>query len=107
FPLRGAVVSTRAGVLSGLLSAPDVLERTSEVLPASSLEPWSPEDYEREQLRSLVRQVFFPGWPRPARQVVLSTMDEGIETASAGLRIGKVMAGEISGNVGVIEIFPL
>jgi hypothetical protein len=34
-------------------------------------------------------------------------MDEGIETASAALRIGRVMATEIPGNVGVIELFPL
>src|SRR5581483_6028056 len=57
-------------------------------------------------LRNLVRHVFFPGWPRPARQVVLSTIDERADTASTALDIGKAMAAEIPGNVAVIESCP-
>ncbi len=62
--------------------------------------------FEQEQLRSLVRRVFFPGWPRPARQVVLSPIDTADGDTTA-VRIAHTMATEIPGNIGVIEISPV
>jgi len=98
-------MSTRAEVL-GLLSTPHVSETTPELVQERSSAPQHSEEFETEQLRGLVRQVFFPGWPRPARQVVLSSLDDRVETASTAVRIGRAMAAEIPGNVGLIEVAP-
>jgi hypothetical protein len=100
-------VSTHAEILHGLLSPPDLLESDVQTLPDTLPALWNSDRFEQEQLRGLVRQIFLPGWPRPARQVVLSTIDEGIDVVSTAVRIGKMMAAEIPGNVAVVEVSPL
>lgn len=105
--LRGAVVSTNAEILRGLVSTPDLLISEVQTLPNTLPALWNSDRFEQEQLRGLVRQVFLPGWPRPARQVVLSTIDEGSEVASTAVRIGNMMAAELPGNIAVVEISPL
>ncbi len=100
-------MSTHAEILQGLLRPPDLLESEVQTLPDTLPALWNSDRFEQEQLRGLVRQIFLPGWPRPARQVVLSTIDEGIDVASTAVRIGKMMAAEIPGNVAVVEVSPL
>jgi hypothetical protein len=100
-------VSTHAELVNGLLRSAEVLESEVQTLPDTLPPLWNSDRFEEEQLRGLVRQVFFPGWPRPARQVVLSTIDENVAVSSTAIRIGRMMAAEIPGNVAVIEVFPL
>lgn len=96
-------MSTQAEVFEALLHPSEVLERV-ERRRCEDLQDRSSLDHLVEsQLRSLVRRVFFPGWPRPAHQVVLSAVDDS-ETGTTALKIGEAMAREIPGNIGLVEI---
>jgi hypothetical protein len=64
--------------------------------------PWNPDRFGDEQIRSLVRQVFLPGWPRPARQVVFCAVEDG-DVASICLRVSQALAAQIPGNVALVE----
>ncbi len=63
---------------------------------------WDPYRFGEEQIRSLVRQVFLPGWPKPARQVVFCAVEDG-DVAGICLRVGQVLAAQIPGNVALVE----
>ncbi len=63
---------------------------------------WDPYRFGEEQIRSLVRQVFLPGWPKPARQVVFCAVEDG-DVAEICLRVGQVLAAQIPGNVALVE----
>jgi hypothetical protein len=63
---------------------------------------WNPDRFGEEQVRSLVRQVFLPGWPKPARQVVFCAVEDG-EVAEICLRVSQVLAAQISGTVALVE----
>ncbi|MGH9547666.1 MAG: hypothetical protein ACRD23_20840 [Terriglobales bacterium] len=63
---------------------------------------WDPYRFWEEQIRSLVRQVFLPGWPKPARQVVFCAVEDG-DVAEICLRVGQVLAAQIPGNVALVE----
>jgi hypothetical protein len=67
---------------------------------------WDPEEFAEQQILSLIQKVFFPGWPRPARQVVFSTVD-GVEAGSICARIAVAMADRVPGTVCAIEVNPL
>jgi hypothetical protein len=74
-----------------------------EVEPLAARLDWQPAQYAQDQLRALVRTVFVPGWPRPARQVVFSPVASGVDVASICLRIGEVLASQGMGKVCVVE----
>jgi hypothetical protein len=61
------------------------------------------EDFAAEQTRGLVRQVFFPGWPRPARQVVFSGVDDADGVAQVCLRVAQELARQIPAKVCVVQ----
>ncbi len=63
---------------------------------------WNPQHYGEEQILGLVRQVFFPGWPKPARQVVFCPVEEG-GLSEICMRIGQALACQIPGSVCVVE----
>jgi polysaccharide biosynthesis transport protein len=97
-------MSTRPDLLEQALAG-DIFE--SEIpepqisVPRESI-AWDPERFGEEQIRSLVRQVFLPGWPKPARQVVFCAVEDG-DVAGICLRIGQALAAQISGNVALVE----
>jgi hypothetical protein len=64
---------------------------------------WDPSIYSRDQIRGLVRQVFFPGWPRPARQVVLCGADPEVRIGRFCAEIGDSVAEQADVNVCVVE----
>jgi len=64
---------------------------------------WDPGRFADEQIQKLVRQVFFPGWPKPARHVVFTAVDEDADLAGVCLNVGEVLARNVDGRVGVIE----
>ncbi len=76
------------------------VEREARVPDAVS--GWSRQRYGEEQIRSLVRQVFFPGWPKPARQVVFCAVEES-DIGEICMRIGHTLASQIPGSVCVVE----
>ncbi len=63
---------------------------------------WNPDRFGEEQIRSLVRQVFLPGWPKPARQVVFCAVEDG-DVAGICLRTSQVLAAQIPGSVALVE----
>lgn len=63
---------------------------------------WNPDRFGEEQIRGLVRQVFLPGWPKPARQVVFCAVEDG-DVAAISLRVGQVLAAQIPGTVALVE----
>ena len=62
---------------------------------------WSPENFAREQIRGLVRQVFFSNVARPVRQVVLSAVESETDVCSLCRRVGEALALETAGCVAV------
>ena len=64
--------------------------------------PWNPDRFGEEQIRSLVRQIFLPGWPKPARQVVFCAVEDG-DVAEVCLRVSQTLAAQIPGNVALVE----
>ena len=64
---------------------------------------WNAQSFAEEQIHNLVHQVFYPGFPRPAHQVVFSGVQAGQKTGSLCVRIGEAIASGNSFNVCVVE----
>jgi protein-tyrosine kinase len=97
-------MSTRASLLfpplqHEVIDAP-VKERYA---PERAPKIWDAGRFADEQIHKLVRQVFFPGWPKPARHVVFTAADEDTDLAGVCLNVGEVLAQHVDGRVGVIE----
>lgn len=73
---------------------------------ASATEGWNPEDFAREQIRGLVRQVFFSTDERPVRQVVFSALDRETDVRNICRRIGETLAIETTGTIAVVGDYP-
>lgn len=78
--------------------APPVADHLREVRP-----PWDAGRFAEEQISRLVRQVFWPGWPRPARHVVVAGVDDDANVPGICLHIGQSLARQVDARVGVIE----
>ena len=97
-------MSTRPDLLENALAG-DIFEMdAAEARTSADRESiaWNPVRFGEEQIRSLVRQVFLPGWPKPARQVVFCAV-EGGEVDEICLRVGQVLAAQIPGSVALVE----
>ena len=64
---------------------------------------WEPEEFAQEQVRGLVRQVFFSKEPRAAKQVVFSAAEPGMEVAWLCLQVGEAVAAAARGSVCLVE----
>ena len=71
--------------------------------PANS---WNPENFAREQIRGLVRQVFFSSAASPVRQVVFSAVDADTDVRSICRKVGEALALETAENIAVAGNFP-
>jgi Mrp family chromosome partitioning ATPase len=60
-------------------------------------------DFAEEQIRGLVERVFFPGWPKASRQVVISGADEQVDATGMCARLVRQMAAELPGTVCAVE----
>src|SRR4029077_20951699 len=69
--MREGVIS--AGMLFTQPTARTCAHSEEESVPAVG--GWNPEDFAREQIRGLVRRVFFSNVERPVRQVIFSALD--------------------------------
>jgi Mrp family chromosome partitioning ATPase len=90
------------GILQTPIDIEDESLRVQEVRGPHATE-WDAQRFAHEQIQGLIRQVFLPGFPRPARQVVFSAADPHTKTASLCLRTAAVMAAEYSLRVCVVE----
>ncbi|MGA8274411.1 MAG: hypothetical protein WB919_22835 [Candidatus Sulfotelmatobacter sp.] len=64
---------------------------------------WNPQDFAREQIRTLVRLVFFSGEARPIKQVVFSAAELGLNVASVCDQVARLLAVETRGQVALVD----
>lgn len=69
----------------------------------SEAEEWRPERFAQEQIRGLVRQVFFSGAAQPVRQVVFSAVQGRSDVAQLCRQVGEALALETKGKVAVLS----
>ena len=67
---------------------------------------WNPKDFAREQIRGLVRRVFFASGERPVRQVVFSAAEARIDVASICARVAQALALETRAHVAIADRGP-
>jgi hypothetical protein len=67
---------------------------------------WNPDEFSREQIRGLVRQVFFSNAVQPVRQVVFSALDVETDVRHLCRNVGEVLARETSDSVAVVGRCP-
>jgi len=81
-----------------------------EVRPAKPSERqaggWNPEDFAREQIQGLVRQVFFSNAERPVRQVVFSAVEPETDVRNICRRVGEALALETAETVALAGEYP-
>lgn len=63
---------------------------------------WNREKFAQEQIRGLVRQVFWLQRPSPVRQVVFSAIEARTDIGSVCMHVGEALASETLGRVVVI-----
>ena len=79
------------------------IESELEEYRQRELAGWNPDAFAEEQIRGLVRQVFFPGWPKPAHQVVFSAVDAETDITSICMQVGLTLSAQVSGTTCLVE----
>jgi Mrp family chromosome partitioning ATPase len=64
---------------------------------------WSPEQFAREQIRGLVRQLFFSNAAQPVRQVLFTAAEAGTDVTQLCRQVGVSLASEIKGSVAILS----
>ncbi len=67
---------------------------------------WNPEDFAREQIRSLVRRVFFSSGTRQVRQVVFSAAGPSRDVADICDQVGQALAQETTSDIAIVGSEP-
>lgn len=100
-------------ILSGLFETPQVArvcERDQTRTETKSVERerrWNPENFAREQIRGLVRLVFFSNTERPPiRQVVFSGVEQETDVHTICRRVGEALALETTASIAVVGAHP-
>lgn len=65
-------------------------------------EVWNPEDFAREQIRGLVRRVFFTGGVRPVKQVVFSAAEPNTDVANICDQVGRALALDTRAHIAMV-----
>ncbi|HUO25123.1 MAG TPA: hypothetical protein VMU61_05615 [Candidatus Aquilonibacter sp.] len=89
------------------LQPPDLRDAPQEtVQPEATVfrqkDVWSPEAFAREQIRGLVRQIFFSSRIPPVQQVVFSAAEPQVEVAGICEKVGWALAQETSASVALV-----
>ena len=71
-----------------------------------SIDGWNPENFAREQIQHLVRQLFRVSASLSARQVIFSALERETDIKGICLRVGQALAMETSGDVAVVAARP-
>jgi hypothetical protein len=97
-------MSANAEVLQGSTVIGSMQETVApQVLPLARVKDWNPKDFAREQIRGLVRRVFFAGGERPVRQVVFSAAEPHIDVASICAQVAQALALETRAHVAIAD----
>ncbi len=97
-------MSANADVLqaSGLIESVVQEQRPLPIRIIPEPSAWNPEDFAREQIRGLVRQVFFASEGRPVKQVVFSAAEANTDVMNLCERVGQALALETRSHVAVV-----
>jgi protein-tyrosine kinase len=82
---------------------PETAEVEREEYRPRGLEVWDPDSFAEEQIRGLVRQVFLPGWPKPAHQVVFSPVDPETDISAICMQVGLALSAQVPGTTCLVE----
>ena len=88
-------------------SGAEVVERgsaTSAANIASSSRVWDAAAFAENQIAALVRRVFLPGWPSPARQVVFTAVDSDHDISSICLKVATTVACQVTDKVCLVDV---
>jgi hypothetical protein len=98
-------MSANADILRGseLLDSPARETISAPMEDTSKTCDWNPQDFACEQIRGLVRQVFFANGPAPIRQVVFSAAEPQTDVASICHHVGRSLALETNADIAVVE----
>ncbi len=98
-------MSANADVLGRAETVRVSVARTAWPLPQiiSESGQWNPQDFAREQIRGLVRQVFLTGGAPPPRQVAFSAADAEIDVYGVCDQVGSALALETGADVAVVS----
>jgi hypothetical protein len=95
-------MSANAEVLrSGLIGSAAQETALPQVEVFCEANDWSPEDFAREQIRGLVRRVFFSGG-RAVKQVVFSAVGPSPEVANICDQVGQALALETDADIAIV-----
>jgi hypothetical protein len=83
------------------VTAEEAAER--EIIEDQQTQSWNPQRFAHDQIRNLVRRVFLQGWPRPARQVVFSTIHSRMHLSRICRTAGEILAADGGGRVALVE----
>lgn len=78
-------------------------ELVREIAEGQAQPAWNPQRFAHDQIRNLVRRVFLQGWPRPARQVVFSTIHSRVDLAWICRTTGEILTADGGGRVAIVE----
>lgn len=67
---------------------------------------WSQDNFAREQMRGLARQVFLSNAGRPVRQVVVSAVDPESDVKNICRLVGEALARETNASIAVVGEYP-
>jgi hypothetical protein len=95
--------------LFGSSEVAPVCEREETRTQIRSVRPqrrWNPENFAREQIRGLVRQVFFSKAARQIRQIVISGVETETDIRTICRRVGEALALETTASIAVAGAYP-
>ncbi len=81
-------------------SAPEAVGPHATVFEGKT--SWNPEDFAREQIRGLVRQVFFSSRIPPVKQVVFSAAEPHTNVSGICEKVGWALAQETSASIAIV-----
>jgi hypothetical protein len=67
---------------------------------------WNPENFAAEQIRGLVRQIFFSHIARPVRQVLFSAVEADTDIRAVCRRVGEALTLETAERIAVVGAYP-
>jgi hypothetical protein len=96
------------GVLldSGQTRTAEPAKRLETKESVRSPQGWNAKEFAHEQIRGLIRQLFFSNAIRPARQVVFSALDAETEMLQLCRNVGEALARETAASVAVVGKWP-
>ena len=88
---------------SELIESPAQEEEFPRCGVSSETNDWNPEDFAHEQIRGLVRRVFFTNGEEPVKQVVFCAAEPNTDVAGICDQVGRALALETPADVAIVE----